>query len=197
MKLSKISVLFAFAAAQKKSAKKPKLNKAPKLFNVPVDQGEMLQALKRFNTNITPQKISNHGCHCAKYSRKDNLGGTPVDALDEACFEWNKKMKCITLEGGACSNGIDINSYPIQLERNSMLSEDAEFACQYAGDECATAICKINYEVGLALWNSVSENGPGSANWDQYNFKGTIDDVLRMHSFRKIFFKNSCDILKS
>jgi len=166
MKLWKI---VAFSAISIASAQKQKKND-PILFNVPVDQGQMLQTLKSFNSNIAAKKISNHGCHCARYSRSENLGGSPVDALDEACLEWNKKMKCITLEKGVCSDGISITSYPIQLNPNGDLSDDAEFACEFAGDKCAKAICLINYEVGLELWESVSKKGPGSVKYPDYEF---------------------------
>merc|ERR1711912_210289 len=159
MKFSKIVAFSAIsiASAQKNSKNDDSDDSFINLFNVPVDQGQMLQTLKSFNKNIASKRISYHGCHCARYSRSENLGGSPVDALDESCLEWNKKMKCITLEKGACSDGISITSYPIQLKLNGDLSDDAEFACQYAGDKCAKAICLINYEVGLALWERVCQ----------------------------------------
>merc|ERR1711912_231704 len=175
MKFSKIVAFSAIsiASAQKNSKNDDSDDSFINLFNVPVDQGQMLQTLKSFNSNIASKRISYHGCHCARYSRSENLGGSPVDALDESCLEWNKKMKCITLEKGACSDGISITSYPIQLKLNGDLSDDAEFACQYAGDKCAKAICLINYEVGLALWESVSKKGPGHVKWPEYELNAS------------------------
>merc|ERR1712178_311965 len=175
MRFSKIVAFSAIsiASAQKNSKNDDSDDSFINLFNVPVDQGQMLQTLKSFNKNIASKEISYHGCHCARYSRSENLGGSPVDALDESCLEWNKKMKCITLEKGACSDGISITSYPIQLNLNGDLSDDAEFACQYAGDKCAKAICLINYEVGLALWESVSKKGPGHVKWPEYELNAS------------------------
>jgi len=140
----------------------------PLLFNSPVNPGMALDTMESFNKNINAKAIKNHGCHCAKYSRTDNIGGLPVDELDSACLDWNKKLRCVTLEGGACENGIEFTSFPIQLQPNGKLSEDAIFACAFAGDKCAQAVCKIAYDWGMQLWDSVGKNGPGSYKYKEY-----------------------------
>merc|ERR1712110_1124261 len=168
-------------AAPKKAPKKvpakspvtPKENKSPEppkplLFESPVDPGMALYTMEEFNEKINAKAIKAHGCHCAKFSRTENVGGFPVDELDSACLDWSKKLRCILLDGGACPNGIEFTTFPMQLEPNGNLSNDIDFACAFAGDKCAEAICKITYDWGLKLWESIGKNGPGSYKFENY-----------------------------
>lgn len=156
-----------------KSPRTPKKVKSPEtakplFFNAPVDPGMALDTMEEWNKNINAKAIKSHGCHCAKYSRTENIGGFPVDELDSACLDWSKKLRCITLESGACKNGIEFTSFPIQLQPNGELSKDIDFACALAGDQCVEAVCRINYDWGLRLWESVGKNGPGSDKFKDY-----------------------------
>ena len=57
-------------------------------------------------------------CHCSKYSNSEFVGGDAVDELDKMCLEWNNKLKCLTLQGGACENGIDFSFFNFQVNND-------------------------------------------------------------------------------
>merc|ERR1712110_876456 len=165
----------------KKKNKKPKTPKtpspvspktpAPVLMNSPVDQAMSLSDMEKFNKNINTKAIIGHGCHCSKYSRTDNVGGSPTDELDAACLDWNRKIKCLSLPGGACNKkGIDFEMFPVQLQADGQLSPDPAFGCAFTENKCQHALCLIKYEFGLMLMDSVKQNGPGSDKWKGYNF---------------------------
>ena len=122
--------------------------------------------MERFDIDIS--QIKSHGCHCSKWSRKDNVGGAPIDDFDAGCRAWNSKIRCVELQGGACSDGIDFDFYTIQVEENEQISDDVDFHCAYAGDACRTAVCKIGYEQFQIFLNSADNEGPGSYFWDGY-----------------------------
>merc|ERR1712110_482046 len=165
----------------KKQNKKPKTPKtpspvspktpAPVLMNSPVDQAMSLSDMEKFNKNINTKAIIGHGRHCSKYSRTDNVGGSPIDELDAACLDWNRKIKCLSLPGGACNKkGIDFEMFPVQLQADGQLSPDPAFGCAFTENKCQHALCLIKYEFGLMLMDSVKQNGPGSDKWKGYNF---------------------------
>ena len=110
-----------------------------------------------------------HGCHCSKWTRRKNVGGSPIDDLDFTCRELNAKLRCLQLPGGACSDGIDFTFYTVQTQQNNKLSEDVDFHCAFAGNACKTSICKIEFEFAQKLFELLADNGPGSYYWYGYN----------------------------
>merc|ERR1719350_935123 len=125
----------------------------------PVDQGLKLGVFEEFNPNINADGIKSHGCHCSRISRSENVGGSPLDTLDAACLDWTRKLKCLTLEGGACyPDGINFEYYNVQLKANGDVSPEPDFGCAYVENECEDAVCRIGYEFGLMLFKSVAQN---------------------------------------
>jgi len=141
--------------------------KDPVLIACPVDKAHKLEAFEEANPKVNANSIKYHGCHCSTYSG-NTAGGSPVDDLDAACRDWNTKSHCLTLEGGACSNGIDFDTYNVQLNADGSVSNDVEFGCAYVENECQEALCRLGYEFGMFLFDSVAKNGPGSYNWNGY-----------------------------
>ena len=122
--------------------------------------------MKNYNQNIAANNIINHGCHCSKYSDNEFTGGPAVDIMDRMCQDWNAKLKCLGLPGGACENGIDFNFFSVQMYKNGTFSDDEEFACEKAVDGCEAAFCKVTYDWGVGLWNSADEGLAGSNMFD-------------------------------
>jgi len=127
-----------------------------------------IKALESFNEKVNTKAILQHGCHCSKYSRSDNVGGSPVDELDAGCLDWNKKIKCLGLEGGSCENGIDFEMIPVQLQQSGKLSPDADFGCAFTESKCQFDLCQVYYQFGAMLMDSVNQNGPGSDKFKGY-----------------------------
>jgi len=167
------------AAAAKRKEEQQKKNEsqnnlspetpAPLLVNIPVNQAMNVQALEQFNNKVNANAIINHGCHCSKYSRTENVGGSPVDELDAGCQDWNKKINCLSMEGGSCENGVDFGMIPVQLQQNGNLSPDADFGCAFTENKCQFDMCQIYYQFGAMLMDSVNQNGPGSDQFKGYS----------------------------
>jgi len=140
----------------------------PVLVPCPVEKAAKLDTFEQFDSNIDANSIKSHGCHCSTYSGNVG-GGSPIDPLDAACQAWNIKSHCLTLEGGACSNGIDFDAYNVQVNPDGSLNPDVDFGCAYVSNECEEAVCRLAYEFGLFLFGSVADAGAGSASWLGYD----------------------------
>lgn len=135
---------------------------------VPVNQAGSLSVLKEMNNKLALKDIVQHGCHCSKYSNNEFVGGYAVDEMDRMCQEWNNKLKCLTLPGGACENGIDFEFFKIQVNNDGTPIDDLELACAANQSDCEEAVCKVTYDWGMKLWESVEAKGAGSK---KFNYK--------------------------
>merc|ERR1712047_58724 len=143
-------------------------NDQTRVLQVPVEQSKTLLFMREFNEKLAVKKILTHGCHCSKYSDNEFTGGQAIDTMDRMCQDWNSKLKCLTLPGGACQNGIDFNFFNMQIHADGTLSNDLDFACAAAENKCEAAICRVTYDWGMGLWSSADEKGAGSRMYD-YN----------------------------
>jgi hypothetical protein len=135
---------------------------------VPVNQAGSLSVLNQMNKKVALKNIVEHGCHCSKYSENEFVGGYAVDEMDKMCQQWNIKLKCLTLSEGACENGIDFEFFKIQVNNDGTPIEDLELACEANQSDCEIAVCKVTYDWGIKLWESVEAKGAGSK---KYNYK--------------------------
>lgn len=47
--------------------------------------------------------VFSHGCWCSRLGgQTENIGGKPVDELDQVCSDWARARKCIRMSGGTC-----------------------------------------------------------------------------------------------
>jgi len=136
------------------------------VLQVPIEQSKTLLFMKDFNDKLAINKILTHGCHCSKYSDNEFTGGQAIDTMDKMCQDWNAKLKCLTLPGGSCENGIDFNFFNMQVYADGTLSDDLDFVCAAAESKCEEAICRVTYDWGMDLWASAAEKDAGSRKYD-------------------------------
>jgi len=134
----------------------------PVVHQIPVDQANMLATVGQFHPEVKADKVASHGCHCAKYSRNEFVGGPPVDNLDSLCQQWNMKNHCLTLPGGACENGIDFTFFNVKVHGDDTPNDDADFACENTESDCEKALCLVNFEFAKQLWTSAEAGEAGS-----------------------------------
>lgn len=103
-----------------------------------------------------PERITNHGCWCAKLDPANNIavlgGPSPLDALDRLCKRYFTQRNCLNkLPHSLCDNfGVD-NLYDV----TAIASTDGsvQFECQAGSHECNLELCQHDVEFVEAVRN--------------------------------------------